>query len=159
MTLTDDDERAILDALADHRAEVQAFFGPASLRPRDRFLGGLPFDMAMALDFCKALATLAGGLAGAKALIASALGLFRWLRAKDPEQPAPAHPATVRERVLVMLFDAHVSHDAALDPVQAAYRLGVTDEVVRACMAALQANGLARETAAGHWRFVTARRA
>lgn len=119
----------------------------------DRFIPGLDLVFERFVDLCGALSVIGGGVASIKSIAEAAFSLLRWVRSsRSPNKKLEA--GTLRERVLVLLFDAHTRGGKGLSLEHVSHVTGADLTEVQTTLTSLKSFKVARKTPAGLWRYV-----
>ena len=156
MRLTIADEAQIRDFAAKHREAVGLVIPPEGIAGEGvRHFAGLDAQIAAFEVFCKSYAEMLGGVVAIAHVINHVVELFDWVSGKAAAKKK-GQPLELRERILVVLFDAYV-HNRGLTELEIQARVGGTDKEVAAACTALSKAELVRKTTKGVLKFKPAK--
>lgn len=125
--------------------------------PEDRFVGAIAPYLADIMGFCAALGAVTAAVQGTADMVELAKKLAAWVGSF--RRGAAAAPASLglRERLLVLLFEAATNRKESLSEEKLRLILGCTQAELADATASLVHHGVARKSPKGDWRYARPR--
>lgn len=137
--------------------EIKLLFDDRTALPHKQFIGGINWELGAIIGFCEVLATIAGGANGIDDLIKLTRSLVKWVRSLGGSGSVEPTPLALRERVLVLLFEAQVNRNAGVAEPGLVQRLACDPQELAKTLGDLNSFGIVRQTAKGDWKYAGAR--
>ena len=106
------------------------------------------------VSFCAAVGTVTAAVKGAADVLALATKLAVWIKSTRDGVAAAPEGLGLRERLLVLLFEATAKRRQGFSDQKLQQILGCTEAELSDAMASLMQNGVARKSLQGDWKYV-----
>lgn len=155
MNLSIVEKQEVLEFIDRNTEELTDFIGPKAehAHREDGFLE-ITLVVSLIMSFVVSVGNISKAVMSIDDLLKRAMGLIRWWksRAKDdkPEVPEPS----LREKLLVILFEAYASNNKGVTSERLFFYCGVDKPKLEAALFEMVAQGVVRKTRQGHWKYV-----
>jgi hypothetical protein len=136
---------------------IKAMLDLQKAKSEDRFLGELAPYLAAIVGFCAALGTVTKAVQGTVDMVKLATKLATWVRSAREGAAVTPEGLGLRERLLVLLFEATTNRQEGLSDQKLQGLLGCTAAELGTAIASLEHHGVARKSLQGDWRYAQPR--
>jgi len=136
---------------------IKKMLDPHKGEPEDRFLGDVAPYLAAIIGFCAALGTVTKAVQGTADMVALATKLATWVRSVREGAAVAPEGLGLRERLLVILFEATTNRREGLSNEKLQLLLGCTETELGGAIASLEHHGVARKSLQGDWKYAQPR--
>lgn len=133
---------------------IKAILEPRDAEAEERFLGDAAAHLTAILGLCVALGTITGAVGGIADMVTLANKLAAWVKERRSGGAEAAQAElTLRERLLMLLFEATTNREEGLSEAKLGTLLGCRAAEVTEALSLLESRGVARKSLQGMWKY------
>jgi hypothetical protein len=137
--------------------DIKQLLDPNRPKRNDRFIAEIQPYLADIIGFCSALAIVTKAATGAVGAVVLAKKHIDWVKKRLASTPELPKDLGLRERLLVLLFEATINRGEGLSSEKLKQLLACSTEEFDEAIAGLQQFGVARISIDGDWKYAQPR--